>query len=389
MGKVQSNVLVMLAAVLFILVPAAVTKNFLMAGSAVPVAFCFWIVLSRQAKGAQQPTRNETDGQDNHFVSEESTEILKKIHQILTIELIPIREQLSRQQDVINGSVESLNDSFFVMQKACKDQATLASHMVKDLLDNDNNEYGLSKVLPETESAIDSYIDILVKVSEKSISAIHCIQEMSSKLNAVFKLLEDVQNMSDQTNLLALNAAIEAARAGEQGRGFGVVAEEVRSLAKRASSLNSQIHQHIHVAQSTVEETKATVGEIASLDMTVAIESKESIDRLLSGVKAVNDEVRIEVNKVSELGEQVQLGVNNSIQHLQFSDIVTQQGMHILDNLHILEELNGLIVEALEADEIDWESLHQAVDAIEEKAGSAERAPAKQHSLDEGEVDLF
>ncbi len=328
--------------------------------------------------------------QDNEMVEKGAPEqILRRIHHILSIELVPIREQLARQRELIDNSVENLNSSFFTMQSACRDQVNTATKMANELLYNDESEYSLAKVLPATEKAIDSYIDIMVKVSDKSVSSIYTIEDMSSKLNEVFKLLDDVQAMSDQTNLLALNAAIEAARAGENGRSFAVVAQEVRSLAIKATDLNTEIHKHINLAQESVDKTKDTVGEIASLDMTESIRSKDYIDSLLEGVKEVNDEVGKEIERVSTLGEHVQREINSCIKNLQFADIVSQQGGHILDNLHILEELNALIVETMLEDTIDWHTLNNQINDIEQKAGSAARAPAKQQSIDEGDIELF
>ncbi|MGF1766619.1 methyl-accepting chemotaxis protein [Enterovibrio makurazakiensis] len=352
------------------------------------VILCVLYLWRSKPEGSLSNDRHETL-LDDDVVSVESTAVLQKIHNILSIELIPIREQLDRQQEVINNSVHNLNSSFFGMERAVSEQATLANHMVGGLLNNEDSEFNLSKVLPETEQAIDQYIDLLVKVSEKSITAIHCIHDMSEKLGAVFNLLDQVQAMSDQTNLLALNAAIEAARAGELGRGFGVVASEVRELANRASTLNSQIHKDINLAQDTVKQTNSIVGEIATLDMTSSIESKTRIEQLLKGVQGVNQEVTLEIGKVTEKGEMVRGEVAKSIQGLQFADIVSQQGQHVLNNLHILEDLNALITESLTADEVDWVALHAAVDKIEELAGSADRAPAKQMSADEGDIELF
>ncbi|RAH19912.1 methyl-accepting chemotaxis protein, partial [Vibrio vulnificus] len=142
-----------------------------------------------------------------------------------------VEQPLAKQKSVIEASVETLNDSFFGLQRTCEEQSQVSERLVDDLLANQNSENSIANVMPRTEKIINRYIDILINVSEKSISAVHSIHDMSDKLDAVFKLLNQVRGLSEQTNLLALNAAIEAARAGEQGRGFAVVAQEVRDLS--------------------------------------------------------------------------------------------------------------------------------------------------------------
>ena len=90
-------------------------------------------------------------------------------------------------------------------------------------------------------------IDEMAQNMESVSGTIESLAQRSNNINSV---LDVIRSISEQTNLLALNAAIEAARAGEQGRGFAVVADEVRSLAQRASQSTDEIHQMITLLQN-------------------------------------------------------------------------------------------------------------------------------------------
>jgi hypothetical protein len=53
------------------------------------------------------------------------------------------------------------------------------------------------------------------------------------------------EEIAAQTNLLALNATIEASRAGDAGLGFGVVASEVKLLAREAKDSSAQFRTKV------------------------------------------------------------------------------------------------------------------------------------------------
>ncbi|WP_337909923.1 methyl-accepting chemotaxis protein [Vibrio cholerae] len=313
---------------------------------------------------------------------------LSLIEQILKENIQRITDPLQKQRQVVNTSAETINSSFIGLQRASEEQSAISTQLVDNLLANQGSEFDLMQVLPKTEEIIQQFVQILVDVSEKSISAVHSIHDMSQKLDMVFKLLNQVRSLSEQTNLLALNAAIEAARAGEAGRGFAVVAQEVRNLSIQAASLNTQIEAEMKVAQDTVDIANRTVGEMASFDMTQAIESKEKVDYMLRGVQQLNTEIEQEVNKLQRLGQQLTQQVRAGTRALQFTDIVSQQGDYALGSMAFLQEATSLL-KVVQSNSRDVQPVIENLVALQERSRNRGALAANQHSIDEGEVELF
>ncbi|MGE5707307.1 MAG: [Fe-Fe] hydrogenase large subunit C-terminal domain-containing protein, partial [Bacteroidota bacterium] len=72
---------------------------------------------------------------------------------------------------------------------------------------------------------------------EASFSAlVREIEGLSSITEEFSPIVAAIAEIASTMNLLALNATIEAARAGDAGKGFGVVAEEVKHLARNSRS---------------------------------------------------------------------------------------------------------------------------------------------------------
>ena len=111
----------------------------------------------------------------------------------------------------------------------------------------------------EGESAVNETLRFVTDLNSKNADVMAKLQGLQSDTQNIVTVLDVIKSVAEQTNLLALNAAIEAARAGEQGRGFAVVADEVRSLAKRTQTSAEEIETLISNLVSSAESSVSTM----------------------------------------------------------------------------------------------------------------------------------
>lgn len=123
---------------------------------------------------------------------------------------------------------------------------------------------------------------IVTKAHERMQEMDRSMGEMSISGQEISAIIKTIDEIAFQTNLLSLNAAVEAARAGEAGAGFAVVAEEVRSLAKRSakaakttSTLIENMISKINAGAKLARQSIETFEDVASGSRKVAVLTDE------------------------------------------------------------------------------------------------------------------
>ena len=150
---------------------------------------------------------------------------------------------LSTSSEAIASSVDEVNAATKDIENRAKESVRLAETVMENASDK-----GVGAAAAAAEGMEN------IKTSVAALSDV--INMLGKRTDDIGKILTVIDDVADQTNLLALNAAILASKAGEHGKGFSIVADEIKSLAERASVSTSEIASLIRSVQ---EVTKSSI----------------------------------------------------------------------------------------------------------------------------------
>ncbi|PIE41846.1 MAG: chemotaxis protein [Gammaproteobacteria bacterium] len=198
------------------------------------------------------------------------------------------------------------------------------------------------QVVDDTRSSING----LAEEVERASQVIHGLEKDCENIGTI---LDVIRGIAEQTNLLALNAAIEAARAGEQGRGFAVVADEVRTLAKRTQDSIEEIEAMIERLQSC-SKNAVSVMDVGRKKAKVGVEQisdvAESLNLINDTVSTINS-TRAAIAVIASQQASVANEMSSNIINVSGVAETTSQGAQqtsvaCADLARLAEELSGI-----------------------------------------------
>ncbi|MCC5796140.1 MAG: hypothetical protein JJU48_02285 [Methylophaga sp.] len=383
----------LLLIVTFISVPVVVAYSAAQLTGVILVGITFfaaWGLVKLSAGNGRRTTGDDTFAQQSILtVGKAQTDANARAHDDLLNQLKLVQDESSQVRGLIYETVNKLTACFQELNASTRSQQNMLQASF-----HEHHEQSISEFVDNTAKLLDYFVDLIVNTSKDSVYLMHCLDDMSNRINAVLSLLDDVKNVASDINLLSLNASIEAARAGDAGRGFSVVAQEVRNLSAKSDGINNDINSISKEVIDTLEGVRAVVNRIASADMNVALSSKQKVASATELMQQKIDSTARVIEETNKISENIEQSTETAIMALQFEDMCRQLLEHVEKrveaSLELLEVANQSVTES------DSERLQEHLADIEKrlsqlkpKIQSVQHKSVTQTSLSAGDVELF
>jgi methyl-accepting chemotaxis protein len=180
--------------------------------------------------------------------------------------------------------------------------------------------------------AVEDTIHDIERIHERTTQARVGLEKLVSRIGQIGGILGAIGDINDETNLLSLNAAIIAAQAGEQGKAFLVVANHVKTLAKRTAASTQDIEKLILDVQSeSVGAVEAMQAGIEAID--TGVQRSRAAGEALAAIRASAREASTRVDGIARATDEqargsklvAQAAQDTSSQVQQISSAMTEQ----------------------------------------------------------------
>ena len=118
----------------------------------------------------------------------------------------------------------------------------------------------VSQSAEEGSRAVGATIEGIARIRDLTRDSKAALEGLAERIGEIGNIATVIGGISDETNLLSLNAAIIAAQAGEHGKAFAVVADQVKTLARRTTASTQEIERLIADVQARSAKTMGAMG---------------------------------------------------------------------------------------------------------------------------------